>query len=216
MLIKTAIVTGASSGIGAAVKRQLETRGVAVGDFSRHAGVDVTDVGAVARAFARYAELWSAEPGLLVSNAGILEPSDFLDTPVEAWRRTVDVNLTGAFIVCQEFARRHIAAETGGTVILIASTSANPPPHPGYLAYAASKAALVSLGMGLSVALRPYSIKVYTLVLGPVATPLRARLYPEEDPRSLLQSEDVAYTVEYLAESGAYLDANPITMKKYA
>ncbi|MGI4985389.1 MAG: SDR family NAD(P)-dependent oxidoreductase, partial [Janthinobacterium lividum] len=137
---KTALVTGSARGIGFALAEGLAgagarvilngTRGETVADaVDRLKGAgfqaqgetfDVTDEEAVARAFTR----WDDEGlsiDILINNAGIQFRRPLVELELADWQRVVDTNLTSAFIVSKQAARRMIARGTGGKIINIGS-----------------------------------------------------------------------------------------------
>ena len=79
--------------------------------------------------------------------------------------------------------------------ILNVASTAGVTPRPGWLAYASSKAAVVSMGETLTNELAEYGIKVYTISPGRCATELRRKLAPEEDPTTIMQPEHVAEVI---------------------
>ncbi|MBC8147000.1 MAG: SDR family oxidoreductase, partial [Bacteroidetes bacterium] len=102
----------------------------------------------------------------------------------------------------------------GGKIINFAST-AGMSSRPGWLAYACSKAAVISLSQTLSEELKEYKIKVYCISPGRCATDLRKILAPEEDPSTIMQPEDVAVFVEnILSDYGDILDSQNIVLRK--
>jgi NAD(P)-dependent dehydrogenase (short-subunit alcohol dehydrogenase family) len=115
---RVAFVTGGGRGIGRAIAETLRDQGARVADGDLRApeidgvlGVelDVTSVASIEAAFARIeGELGAVE--LLVLNAGIFVVEPFEETSPESWRRTIDVNLTGAFL-CARRALPSIASE---------------------------------------------------------------------------------------------------------
>ena len=97
----------------------------------------------------------------------------------------------------------HIADLTGVT------------PRPGWLAYASSKAAVVSMGETLTQELAEYGIKVYTISPGRCATELRVKLAPEEDPTTIMQPEDVADVIGGLiADTETCLDGQNLIVRQ--
>src|SRR5712692_1439343 len=137
---KVSVVTGGAQGIGLAVAERLAVEGsrVMIGDVRhdeaerqaerlRSAGLDVraaildvTDPVSVARA----AEECATELGeidVLVANAGILRLGPALDMDLATWRSVIDVNLTGVFVCCQEFARRMVRRGRGGRIVVMSS-----------------------------------------------------------------------------------------------
>lgn len=201
-----AVVTGASSGIGAAIKQRLRVRGLRVHNLCRSTGVDVTNADAVRRAYNRL----DPYPTLLVANAGIIHPAPFLELAVADWRRVLDVNLTGAFIVAQEHARRLIPTGRPGAMVFIGSSSGRRPSI-GHLPYGVAKAGLEALGLALARGLEEYGIRVYVLCPSYVDTPmLRARWGDDLAGRELLQPGDVAAEVERLLLAPNHLDGQTL------
>jgi 3-oxoacyl-[acyl-carrier protein] reductase len=177
--------------------------------MSRRSGVDVTDPEAVADWLDQFVDKHGA-PELLVNCAGITEPASFLEMPVESFRRQLDVNLTGTFIASQEFSRRVSGA---GMIVNVAST-AGTRPSPGWAAYAASKAAVINLSQTMAAELEPHGIRVYCLVPGRCATPLRRTLEPEEDQATIMQPDEVARVVELLFRDPGLLIGQPILVRR--
>ena len=163
-----AIITGGAQGIGLAVARALAARGhaIALWDMDDEAlasasealgkpggravhveRLDITDHEAVERATDATAQALG-EPVVLVHSAGIAGPNaPVIDYPVEDWRRIVDVNLTGSFLVARSVARR--MREAGyGRIVLIASV-AGKEGNPNASAYSASKAGVIALTKSL-------------------------------------------------------------------
>lgn len=187
------VITGASSGIGAAVRASCETRGVVVHDLSRRTtGIDVTDEPAVRAAY----DAWRDDPpAWLLASAGISEAVDLFDDDVAHWRRVIDVHVTGAFIVAREHARRLIAAGRPGTIVLVGSPSARRPSREN-LSYGVAKAAVAALGLGLARTLEPCAIRVYVIAPSHVDTPLLRRRHGATlDDRDLLPADRCAETI---------------------
>jgi len=133
---RTALVTGSSRGLGLAIAEGLAEAGAALvlngSDAGRLAGAsgalrakghtvheaafDVTDAAAVAAAFARL-DVAGVEVDILFNNAGIQVRGPMLDCAPEDWRRVIETNLTSAFLVGREAARRMIARGRGGKVV---------------------------------------------------------------------------------------------------
>ena len=115
----------------------------AIGGDVHAATVDVSD----ADAMDDLAKSVLAEHGVvdvLVNNAGIGIAGPFLDTPVEDWRRTLDVNLFGVIHGCRAFARQMVERGEGGHIVNVASAAAFQPSK-GLPAYSTSKAAVLML-----------------------------------------------------------------------
>ena len=196
----TALVTGASRGIGRAVALELATRGfevvatmrtpvageslvaeaVAVGASLRVERLDVTD-----------AETITVPDGLrvVVNNAGVeAEHPPFEHTPLELWRTMYETNVFGLI----EVTRRAIPAlrAAGGGVLCNVTSSSILAPVPFYAPYRSSKAAVMAIGESLRAELAPFGIRVLEIMPGPIATdmladsdrPAAAIEYPEYAP----------------------------------
>jgi NAD(P)-dependent dehydrogenase (short-subunit alcohol dehydrogenase family) len=180
---RTAIVTGAASGIGAACARRLAADGAAVvltdiqpadavakqieADGGRALALvaDVADEEAWA-AVVRAAEDRFGPVGVLVSNAYAVEIAPADATSRASWDRQLAVSLTGAFLgvrACLPGLRA-----TGGSVVIVSSVHANFG-LPGRPAYAAAKGALISLARQLAVEYGP-ALRVNTVLPGPILT----------------------------------------------
>ena len=184
---KTAIVTGSSRGIGAAIARRLGRDGVNVvvnyagraadaeavvaeiGASAIAVQADVSDPDAARRLFDE-AERRFGGVDILVNSAGIMPPElpPIADTDDATFDRLVAVNLKGSFNTLREAARR---LRDGGRIVNV-STSVIGMALPGYGAYAATKAAIEALAPIMAKELRGRSITVNTVAPGPTATDL--------------------------------------------
>ena len=192
---KTAIVTGAGSGIGKVValalldagwhvalagRRQEALRAVAEqsGALARTLVVptDVADPAAVQHLFDTVLRTWG-RVDLLFNNAGVFAPGVPLeDLPIEHWRQVVDTNLSGMFY-CIQSAFRAMKAQTprGGRIINNGSISATTP-RPNSIAYTATKHAVTGLTKSASLDGRKYDIAVGQIDIGNAATDRRGAL----------------------------------------
>ena len=201
---KAALVTGASSGFGRHFARVLAGAGAKVALAARRldvlkqleaeirgsggqaaaVAVDVTDRASVAKAFAD-AEAALGPIAILVNNAGVPSGAFFTRTTEEEWRAVMSVNLDGVFRVGQEAARRMIANGAGGSIINIASIL-------GFgvsktlSAYAASKAAVVSLTKSMALELAREKIRVNALAPGYFSTEINDTFLASETGKRLL------------------------------
>jgi 3-oxoacyl-[acyl-carrier protein] reductase len=154
---RVAFVTGAGRGIGQAISATLRDLGaqVAGADLEApvHDGVlgveaDVADAEAVDAAFGQVErELGPVE--LLVLNAGIFVIEPFEETTLESWRRTLDVNLTGAFL-CALRALPGMRERGYGRVVAIGSSAGKTGGAKSVAAYAASKAGIMTLAKSIA------------------------------------------------------------------
>ncbi|MFZ3469902.1 SDR family oxidoreductase [Streptomyces sp. 4.24] len=200
---KTAVVTGAGSGIGRSVALALAAAGWSVAVAGRRlepldetaaiaeaaaraAGAeadvqcvraDVSDPDDVAALFAAVRER-HGRLDLLFNNAGTFGPAGVAleDISYEAWRSVVDVNLTGAFL-CAQAAFRVMKAQDpqGGRIINNGSISAHVP-RPNSIAYTATKHAMTGLTKSLSLDGRPYRIACGQIDIGNAATEMTERM----------------------------------------
>jgi 3-oxoacyl-[acyl-carrier protein] reductase len=236
-------VTGGSRGIGAAIARAFAARGDRIAVLYRDAAdlagmvrdslpgdghvavrADLADAEAV-RAMVDEAAGKLGGLDVLVNNAGIYAGHPVLDVSYEewqrAWRRTLDVNLTGAANATW-CAVRHMISRGGGRIVNVGSRGAfrGEPTHP---AYGASKAGLHAFGQSLAVALAPHGITVASVAPGYVetdmtseelATPVGDAIRAQSPFNRVASPEEVAAAVVYLASpeaawaSGAVLDLN--------
>src|ERR671936_958234 len=180
---KRVVVTGGTSGIGAATARRFVEEGARVvsialdGDVEGLAGAvvaDVADPAAVAEAFSEIDELLGGLD-VLVANAGISVRRPFLESSPEDWRLVLGVNLEGTLSCAREAARR---MGDGGVILMTASTNALVG-HPLYADYNASKAGVVALTRTLALELAP-AVRVNCVCPGYVLTPMQRAEYTDE------------------------------------
>ncbi|MXW98471.1 MAG: SDR family oxidoreductase [Acidimicrobiaceae bacterium] len=183
---RRALVTGAGSGIGAACVDRLLAQGCRVTAVDLHAGdmaarvdeldavceVDVTDAAAV-RAIDGIDRM-----DIVVQSAGVVGPNvPLLETPLDGWQRTFDVNVTGIFNVMQ--ATLGGMVERGwGRVVNIASI-AGKEGNPNLSAYSASKGAVIALTKSVAKELATTGVLVNSIAPAVIATPMNLETAPE-------------------------------------
>ncbi|MDT7800280.1 MAG: hypothetical protein QOI78_3713 [Actinomycetota bacterium] len=206
MSARTAVVTGAASGIGAATALKL------LDDGYRVLGVDIAELpdGVTAvRGDVADEATWAdiGEVDALVSNAYVPSTGALHEIDRDEWRRQLDVNLTGAYLAVR--ACLPSLRARGGAIVLVSSVHA----HfglPGHPAYAASKGALVALARQLAVEYAP-SVRVNSVLPGPVLTQAWDRISADDRERSahatpagrLGKPEEVADVIAFLLSDAA-------------
>jgi NAD(P)-dependent dehydrogenase (short-subunit alcohol dehydrogenase family) len=224
---KVAVVTGAASGIGLAIARDLASHGsaVAVADIAPEAAekaaasiaedggravglmVDVSSRTAVEALFGTVeAELGPVD--ILVNNAGISIDRGVRRITDEEWQRTIAVNQTGVFLCSQAAATSMIPRRTGRIVNIASRAWLG---WFGQVAYASSKGGVVSATRALAIELAKHGITVNCLAPGLIDTPL-LRSEPPEVLERLLQAQpmgtmgsaaDVAHAARFLVSPAA-------------
>jgi NAD(P)-dependent dehydrogenase (short-subunit alcohol dehydrogenase family) len=209
---KTVFITGAASGLGAALGEVLarSSADIVVGDID-HAGAaqvagrlrdlgaraypigfDVGDVASAEHAIADAIDNFG-RLDVLINNAGTDKtlPIDEL-TPAQ-WLRVIDTNLNGPFLMARS-AAAHMRQAGGGHIINVASTAAKRA-WPNASAYHASKWGLLGLSHALHAELRPYNIKVTAVIAGGMRTPFLLDRFPDIDTGTLQDPANVAQAI---------------------
>jgi len=224
---RIALITGAGGGLGAAIAARMAADGCRVVLLDSDAAnveaqaralpgalglaADVTDERQIDDALTRIIEQFGAAPDILVNNAGIVRFGDILEQSVEDFRRVIDVNLVGTYIVSRAVGR-HMVARGSGVIVNITSLNALAP-SPDAGAYPCSKAAVASLTQHLALALGPRGVRVNAVGPGFIDAGMSAPIYADPAVRETRGStvpaggigtaEDVADAVQFLASDKA-------------
>ena len=226
---QVAIVTGGANGIGAATARRLAGEGAAVviadldlAAAEQIAGAIQADGGQAHAVLVEVSQRSQVEAMLaaaldaydhvdvLANIAGIALFEPFLDLSEEAWRKVLDVNLTGVYLCSQVVARHMVERGIEGRIVNMASTN-------GLVAeaqlahYNASKFGVVGLTMTMAIELAPYNIRVNSVCPGLIRTRLTRTIVDDPEWRAEYmdliplnrpgEPEEVASAVAYLAST---------------
>jgi 3-oxoacyl-[acyl-carrier protein] reductase len=195
---KVALVTGASSGLGARFAEVLAEAGAAVALVARRAerldavkarieaaggraltvAADVLDRAAMARAF-EAAEQAFGTVDILVNNAGVVHAARAVELAEEDWRRVLGTDLDAVFFWSQEAARRLIAAGKGGAIVNISSVLGFGVSK-GVAAYAVAKAGVIQLTKALGLELAGKGIRCNAIAPGWIVTDLNREYLASE------------------------------------
>ncbi|MFI2478520.1 SDR family oxidoreductase [Nocardia xishanensis] len=239
---RVAVVTGASSGIGAATAKRLAASGARVAVLARRADrlellaeevtqaggtalaltVDVTDAQAVRTAAERVAaELGTAD--LLFNNAGVMLPAPVEELPVEQWQRQIDLNVTGLMNAIGAFLPQLIAAAADKGVADLVNTSSIAAQNlfPNFAVYSGTKAYVTHLSRTLRAELGAKDVRVSAIEPGIVGTELQSHvtdagaqewLEGSKQEMTWLDPEDIAEAVNFLASQPAHVNLQQVTI----
>ncbi|EWS79775.1 SDR family NAD(P)-dependent oxidoreductase [Brachybacterium phenoliresistens] len=223
---RTALVTGAASGIGRALADRFlaegarvayadldldAARAAATGEGALAVPMDIADEASVEQAFAALAAQ-GMTPDVVVANAGVQlfgQDAPTGDVPLEAWRRTLDVNLTGTFLTLKHAVRARLAAGGGGSILCTGSPTGLNGEGADFAAYSASKGGIHALVRATANAYAADGIRVNTIVPGYTETSLVTSISGDAEARAAIigriplgrpgAPEDVTGIAVYLA-----------------
>ncbi|MCV7282076.1 SDR family oxidoreductase [Mycolicibacterium flavescens] len=239
---RVAVVTGASSGIGAATARRLAAAGAKVAVLARRAdrldalvdeirraggtaialGVDVTDAAAVHAAADRVAEELG-QVDVLFNNAGVMLPAPVDGVPAHQWQQQIDLNVTGLMNGIGAFVPQLIksAADKGVADLVNTSSIAAQNIFPNFAVYSGTKAFVTHMSRTLRAELGAKDIRVSTIEPGMVATELQDHvtdagvhewLNGARSQFDWLAPADVAEAVTFLVSQPARVNVQQLTL----
>lgn len=201
---KTALITGSAGGIGRAVAERFAREGArvviadrdvtaaaaaadAIGPAARASVMDISDEASVEAAFGLLgAEGWA--PDVVVANAAVQlfgQDAPAADLDLDAWKRTIDVNLTGTFLTVKH-AVRSMLASGGGSIILTGSPTGINGEGMDFTAYSVSKAGIHGLARTVAAAYADRGIRVNTVVPTYTETSLVTTLSSDPEARAAI------------------------------
>src|SRR5947209_1025540 len=227
-----ALVTGANSGIGRAIAIRLAQEGASVAiNYVTHPEAadavvkEIVDTGA--KAIAVQADVSNEQQvdamieqvvkelgglDIMVNNAGFETQHSFLEMPADAWRKVLDVDLTGAFLCAQRAARVMVNSGTGGAIVNITSVH-QVIPWGGFAHYCAAKAGLDMLTKTAALELANQRVRVNSVAPGAIKTPINQNVWSNpETLKDLLrkiptermgETDEIAKAVAFLCSDEA-------------
>lgn len=226
-----ALITGASRGIGAATARRFAAAGyqlmllarpssdlnqlcdelTSTGCAVHTVGVDLSNAEAIQPALHALLEE-EGTPDVVINNAGMAYTGPLAEMPLNQWLTLMQLNLTAVFQVCQALIPG-LRARGGGQIINVSSHAAHNA-FPDWGAYCASKAALSSFSRCLAVEERAHGIRVSTITLGAVNTPLwdSETVDSSFDRHAMLDTGRVADALLFLAQQPATQVVEDLTL----
>jgi len=235
MVSRTALITGASKGIGRATALRLLRADAQVGTLvvvARASDAFASTVEELRRAAANGVEIVDValdvgdrealvatvpqihtrvgNVDVLVNNAGYTNPVAIHQVDFADFERTMAVNVYGPFGLVQELLHRGNRFE----IIVNVASTAGMNGRAGWLTYSASKAALINMSEVMREELKVDGTRVVCLSPGRTATDLRRVLAPEEDPATIMQPEDVAEVIGVmLGPAGQFIDQQNVVVR---
>jgi short-subunit dehydrogenase len=229
--LPVALITGASRGIGAATARSFAAAGfdlllvarasepfLSLADEIRALGrrvetlpLDLADPEAIEPGIAELCGR-GLLPTVVINNAGAAWTGPLAAMPLERWQWLLQLNLTSVFQVCRAVVP--LLRQQGGGLILNVSSHASRHAFPDWGAYCTSKAALASFSRCLAEEERAHGIRVGTLTLGSVNTPLwdSETVHSTFDRRAMLSADQAASALLYLAQQPSTQSVEDLTL----
>lgn len=224
MTVRSTLVTGAGSGLGAAIAARFAADGdrvcvldvdgdaaertaASLGKDSIGIAASITDPAAVEAALESF-----GTPDVVVNNAGIVRFGPLVDLSLADWQTVVEVNLTGTFVVARAAATRWLAEDRSGAVVNVTSMN-GVAPGPNAGAYGSTKAAIALLTQQMALEWGPAGIRVNAVAPGLIDGGMSEPIYADAETRRARESKvplrrlgtptDVADAVWWLASPAA-------------
>lgn len=207
MTVETvALITGGARGIGLACaqairENQADSLPIVLADIDGDAAIaaaaelgshchgfacDVADTGQIDSLFDEIESRFGTV-SILVNNAGIAMPADFLDVTLDDFRKVIDINLTGSFFATQRAARKMVAEKVAGSIVNMSSINAQVA-IPSIVSYCASKGGVMQLTKSASLALAPHGIRVNAVGPGSIDTAMLASVNSNPEAMKMVMS----------------------------
>ena len=212
---KTAVVTGATGGLGKIVVRELLTNGARVAAMARRPqdltettpiaesiyrgyAADLTDETGVTAAFQAVQQDFGGIDLLVHLLGGYHGGTTVKDTPLSTWRQMMELNLNSAFLCCRAAMQRM----AGGKIVAVAAETALAP-RTGVAAYAAAKAGLIALVQAIAEEGKSINIQANVLAPGIILTEANRRAMPKADFGKWVTPDQIAQTIIFLCSPQA-------------
>ena len=212
---KTAIITGAGRGLGKDISLRLAEQGCNLALVARTEKqlkkvkeeierikseaiifpVDISEKGSTSRIIEETMERFNSID-ILINNAAVLYPTDFMDITEDQWDKTMNINLKATFLLSQKTLKIMVNQESG-YIINISSTAALGVP-PGIAAYGISKLAMVGLTQAMYEVGKDFGVKVSAIYPGMTDTEMLREFSPPVDPEKWMKPEDISDCVIFL------------------
>lgn len=220
---KTAILTGASRGIGLAIAESLAREGVKLALLSRNAppaslgkfiSCDLADLDSIPSLVTQaLGHLGTCD--FLINNAGLFHEKPLAETELADWERIQRVNVTAPFLICRQVLPVMTARKSGRIVNIASSASVQAYLHQS--AYVTSKHALLGFSRALAIEAKPHNVHVYTVCPGGVDTDLIKGTYlgsrMANEPK--IAPADIAEMVVFLLKQPENIDVPELIVRRF-
>lgn len=210
--LKTIIITGSSTGLGAEIAKQFTKKyyNSFYYPISRSNDIDIRNYEQVKK----YFSLIDTMPIALINNAGVCKQGNIIDMNLNDWNEQIQTNINGLYYCSKEYVDLCRKNNYKGKIINIASTAGNSI-RPGRAGYSATKSFIINYSLSLSEELKEYGIKVYCISPSAFNSKLRKKIAPDDNFETMLQPNEIAkFIIESIIENGNYLDNQNIIVRK--